>query len=100
MASKRKEGVVGLNAAPVNWINTVKMRGEDLEKLEIMPGGVIEIIGRRGTLLVKAVEDDYLPKSMIGIDARTMKLFGIRRGEKVSAARYEGPPLEVEEEEE
>lgn len=99
MASE-KEGVIGLNAVPVNWINTVKMRGEDLEKLEIMPGGIIEIIGKRGTLLVKAVQDDYLPESKIGIDARTMKLFGIRRGEKVSAACYTGPPLEVEEEEE
>ncbi len=100
MVSKKKEDVVGLSAVPVNWINTVKMRGEDLEKLEIMPGGVIEIIGKRGTLLVKAVQDDYLPRSMIGIDARTMKLFGIKRRETVSAARYEGPPLEVEEEEE
>jgi formylmethanofuran dehydrogenase subunit D len=98
--SKKREGVVELSAVPVNWINTVKMRGEDLEKLEIMPGGIIEIIGRRGTLLVKAVEDDYLPPAKIGIDARTMKLFGIRRTEDVSAARYTGPPLEVEEEEE
>ncbi len=97
---KKKEGVVELNAMPVNWINTVKMRGEDLEKLEIMPGGIIEVIGRRGTLLVKAVEDDYLPARFVGIDARTMKLFGIRRGEMISAARYTGPPLEEEEEEE
>ena len=95
-----KKGVIGLNAVPVNWINTVKMRGEDLEKLDIMPGGIIEIIGKRGTLLVKAVEDDYLPKSKIGIDARTMKLFGIRRTEEVSVAGYAGPPLEEEEDEE
>jgi len=96
----KKENVVELRASPVSWINTVKMRGEDLEKLEIMPGGVMEIIGRRGTLLVKAVEDDYLPPQSIGIDARTMKLFGMRRGEKISAASYTGPPLEEEEEEE
>jgi hypothetical protein len=96
---KKKQGVIALNAVPVNWINTVKMRGDDLEKLEIVPGGVIEIIGRRGTLLVKAVEDDFLPSESIGIDARTMKLFGIRRTEKVSAAGYSGPPLDEEDEE-
>jgi hypothetical protein len=64
-----------------------------------MPGGVIEIIGRRGTLLVKPVADDYLPSKSIGIDAGTMKLFGIRRTEKISAAGYSGPPLDLEEEE-
>jgi hypothetical protein len=94
---EKKEGVINLDAQPVNWINTVKMRGEDLEDLEIMPGGIIEIIGKRGTLLVRAVEDDYLPPKTIGIDARTMKLFGIRRGESVAAASYAGPPLEEEE---
>ncbi len=97
---KKKEGIVSLSAMPVNWINTVKMRGEDLDKLEVMPGGIIEVIGKRGTLLVRAVEDDYLPRDSIGIDARTLKLFGIRRKEKISAARYTGPPLEEEEEEE
>ena len=97
---KKKEGVIGLNVAPVNWITTVKMRGEDLDKLELMPGGTIEVVGKRGTLLVKAVQDDYLPRRMIGMDARTMKLFGIRRSETVSAASYAGPPLEYEEEEE
>ena len=96
---KEPEEVIGLNAVPVSWINTVKMRGEDIEKLEIMPGGIIQIIAKRGTLLVKAVEDDYLPKNAIGIDARTMKLFGIRRAEEVSVASYKGPPLEEEEEE-
>ncbi len=93
---EEKKGVINIEAQPVDWINTVKMRGEDLERLQIMPGGTIEIIGKRGTLLVKAVEDDYLPANSIGIDERTMKLFGIRKGERLSAASYAGAPLEEE----